>query len=125
MSVINRPAIRDVYRRLRKGFKQFSQMWNVHLDDALLHEMGVDPLQIDLEEETERGGPYFLPMSQECINKLDRRLGFCIEYDDPMNSPVEAFDDGQIVDFAFRNQLLLNNDESSWAAYQSSHWQEQ
>lgn len=96
-------------------------MMNVHLDDTLLQEMGVDPLLIDLEEETERGGPYFLPLSQEKIDALNKRAGFCIEYDDPMDTPIHNFCDGDYVNSAFQSQLLFNNDESSCAAYESSH----
>lgn len=124
MSANNSAAVAEVYHRLKKGFNQFSRMMNVHLDDALLQEMGVDPLLINLEEETERGGPYFLPLSQEHINTWIERREFCIEYDDEMDSPITSFSDGDFVHLAFRSQLLYNNngDVSSWAAYQSSHW---
>ncbi len=41
-----------------------------------LRGQGVDSCQFDLVEETKRGSTYFQPMSQECLNTLDKRPDF-------------------------------------------------
>jgi hypothetical protein len=122
MSTASGSARSQVYKRLKKAFTRLSDMLNVHLEDTLLREMGVDPKQIDLEEETQRGGSYFLPMSQERMDSLNKRPEFSIVFDDEMSSSVWCFSDGDIINLAFRSQLLYNNDESSWQAYEASHW---
>jgi hypothetical protein len=113
----------DVYRRLKKGFNRLSAMLSVHLEDTLLYEMGVDHIQVDLEDETERGGPYFLPMSQERIDALNRRPEVDITFDEDWSSSVWCFSDAETVHLEFRNQLYSNIDESAWKAWEGSHWQ--
>lgn len=122
MPASNFPTRSQVYNRLKKGFNQFSDMMNVHLENTLLCEMGIDSMQIDLEEETERGGPYFLPMSQERMDSLNKRPEFDITFDDEWSNSVWNFCDGDIINLEFRDQLTCSNDESSWQAYEASHW---
>lgn len=96
MSANFRSARLEVYRRLKKGFKEFSGMMNIHLEDTLLREMGVDPMEIDLEEETQRGGPYFLPLSQERMDSLDMRSELSLTFEeedfrDPFDTSLEIY----------------------------------
>jgi len=122
MSDSNFSARRQVYKRLKKGFKQFSNMLNVHLQDAVLREMGIDPMQTDLEEETERGGPYFLPMSQACIDSLDNRPAVDIAFNDEWTDSSWNFYDGDFINLGFRGQMFSCNEENPREAYEASHW---
>jgi hypothetical protein len=113
----------DVYRRLKKGFYQLSDSLNTHLKDNLLCEMGIDHIQVDLEDETERGGPYFLPMSQERMNALNRRPEVDIIIDEEWSTSMWDITDSHVVHFGFRSQLHENIDESTWRAWEDSNWQ--
>ena len=119
----NSGSVRSLYYRLKKAFRDLSGLLNVHLEDALLHDMGVDFTQIDLEEETDRGGPYFLPMSQACMDSLDKRRGFSLAFDDEMSDSIWDFWDANIIHREFQDQIYYNNDESTWQAWQRTHWQ--
>ena len=127
-SVVSMPAIvnpsqREVIKQLCKGFKRLKGMRNVHLDDKFLYEMGVDHVQVDLENETKRGGPYFLPMSRERISSLSKRPKFSIEFDDEWSESVWDFHhDASIVHTTYKSQILESNDESTWCALDSSPW---
>jgi hypothetical protein len=123
MSLNNRSARSQVYKRLKRGFNQFSAMLDVHLEETLLHEMGVDSAQFDLEEETERGGIYFLPKSQECMDSLDQRSGFRIDFDNTISQSIWDFSDGDIINLAFRSQLYYCKNGSASEAWEDSHWQ--
>lgn len=113
----------EVYDRLKKAFNHLSSMLDAHLTDEILHTLAVDHVQVDLENETERGGPYFLPMSQECMDSLNKRPEFAITFDEEWSSSVWGYDDADTVHMAYRNQLYDSNDESVWHAWQGSHWQ--
>lgn len=103
-------------------------MMNAHLEDTLLCELGVDQIQVDLEDETQRGGPYFLPMSQESIDSLDKRPEICITFDDGddgddedlLNSPWDLSD---AVHMAFQAQLYDDNCDGCWRACDQTLWQ--
>lgn len=97
-------------------------MLDAHLDDALLYELGVDHVQVDLEDETEQGGPYFLPMSQERMDNLDKRPELAITFDDEWSSSVWCYDDSDTVNMAYREQLYHSNDETAWSACGATHW---
>lgn len=112
----------EVYKRLKKAFYRFSDSLDAHLDDALLYELGVDHVQVDLEDETEQGGPYFLPMSQERMDGLDKRPEFAITFDDEWSSSVWCYDDSDTVNMAYREQLYRSNDETAWSACGATHW---
>ena len=60
-------------------------MTNVHLEDVLLRELGVDAIRINLEEGTNRGGRYLRPLLQERINRIKGRPEFRITFDDPFD----------------------------------------
>ena len=99
---------------------------NFHLGDTLLREMGVDAIQVDLEEETRRGGPYFLPMSQERMDSLGWRPEFCIEFDDDRTIADRHWYDAYQTHAAFRDQLRHPDDVSTWeaaGALQGTCWQ--
>ena len=123
MSPSTRPSHSEIYKRLKKGFKRVSGVYNVHLDDTLLAEMGVDYVQVNLEEETERGGPYFLPMSQARISSLNKRPEFCIEFDDEWSTSVWDYTDTQQIHTQYECQLYHSNDESAWNALDDSGWE--
>jgi hypothetical protein len=112
----------DVYRRLKKGFYRLSDSLDTHLKDTLLCDMGIDHIQVDLEDETERGGPYFLPMSQERINALNRRPEVDITIDEDWSTSMWNITDSHIVHFGFRSQLYESSDESAWQAWRNSYW---
>ena len=113
----------EVYDRLKKAFNHLSSMLDAHLTDEVLCKLAVDHVQVDLENETERGGPYFLPMSQKCMDSLNQRPEFAITFDEEWSSSVWCYDDADTVHMAYRNQLYDSNDESVWHAWQGSHWQ--
>ena len=96
-------------------------MYNVSLEDALLREMGVDAVQVDLEEETRRGGPYFLPISQERMDSLDQRPDFHLPLDDMCLSPWWFYDADTICN-TFISQLYCNNDGTCSEAWEGTHW---
>jgi hypothetical protein len=120
----NFAARRQVYKRLKRGFKQFSNMMNVHLQDAVLRDMGVDPIQIDLEEERECGGPYFLPMSKARLN-LGCRLAFDLAFDDEWTDSSWNYYDGGLINRQFRYQMFSCNEENPHEVYKARHWRPQ
>lgn len=97
-------------------------MLNVHLEDILLQRMGVDAIQIDLEEETQRGGPYFLPMSKEHMNTFQNRPETCITYENDEYRSVWNFNDGNTIILAFQNELDVCTDKDAWEGWRGSHW---
>lgn len=100
-------------------------MMNAHLEDTLLCELGIDHIQVDLEDETQQGGPYFLPMSQESIDSLDKRPEFCITFDDDEDLSTSVWDLSDVVHMAIRAQLYHDNCDGCWRACDQSHWQSQ
>lgn len=98
-------------------------MLNVHLEDTVLRELGVDSVEVDLEEETLQGGPYFLPMSQDCVNSLTMRSEVDIHFDDEFSESVWCFSDADQIQLEFRNQLYHSKDECGRKAIESTHWQ--
>jgi hypothetical protein len=113
----------DVYRRLKKGFHRLSDTLSTHLDDTLLCDMSIDHIQVDLEVETRRGGPYFLPMSQERINALNKGPNVDITMEEGWSDSVWSLSESYQVHFGFRSQLYDNIDETVWQAWENSHWQ--
>ncbi|KAF7506618.1 hypothetical protein GJ744_011550 [Endocarpon pusillum] len=120
-----RPSREEVYRRLKKGFNGLSGLFKIHLDDALLDEMGIDHVQIDLEQETQRGGPYFISMSQERMASFNKRPAFHVEYDKEWSSSVWSFGASVDVHREYQNQLYHSNDKSPWCELDNSSWQYQ
>ena len=102
-------------------------MLNHRLEDTLLRDMGVDPTQIDLEEETERGGPYFLPMSQEHLNSLGKRreMSLTFVYGDDDAPPRPGWDiaetDSLICEF--KRELDQKVDAIDGELWEGSNWQ--
>jgi hypothetical protein len=113
----------QIYKRLKKGFKEFRAMSNVHLEDALLREMGVDAVKVDLEEETKQGGPYFLPMSQERMASLDQRPDFRLHFGE-LSDSIWWFYDADHILTTFHDQLFQTKDETCSQAWEGTHWQE-
>lgn len=112
----------EVYDRLKKAFNHLSSTLRTRLTDEMLWELNIDHILVDLENETERGGPYFLPMSQDCMDSLNKRPEFAIEFDEESSS-VWCFTDSDIVHMAYQSQLHDRTDDSDWRAWQGSHWQ--
>ena len=113
----------DVYRRLKKGFYGLSDTLSTHLEDTLLCDMGIDHIQVDLEDETERGGPYFLLMSQERINAINKGLNVDITMDEDWSDSVWSLSESYEVHWGFRSQLHENIDDRVWQSWENSHWQ--
>jgi hypothetical protein len=111
----------QVYKRLKKGFREFSDMFNVHLEDGLLREMGVDALCIDLEEETTRGGPYFLPLSQERTDSMNTRPDCRVTIPDEISSSIWSFGDADMVYLGLEGQLYYNEGEKE--TWEDTHWE--
>ena len=114
----------QVYKRLKKGFRQFLDMMTFHLDDSLLHEMGVDPILIDIEEETRTGGPYFLPMSQARLDSLERPSEESrIHFDDEFSDPDGDWSDAYYSCNSIESQLpYTETDINRRAIYQGTQW---
>ncbi len=104
------------------GSNQFWKLLDPHLDDTLLSDLSVDHIQIDLENETEQGGAYFLPMSQERIHSLNKRPEFAITFDPEESTSVWCYDDADAVHMVYRGQLCDSNDETPWNACDATQW---
>jgi hypothetical protein len=130
MSTTPRSARAQVYQRLKKLFWKLSGMMNAHLEDTLLCELGKDHIQVDLEDETQRGGPTSCgTMSQESIDSLNKRTELCITFDDDDDDDEDlstsVWDLSDVVHMAFRAQLYHENCDGCWRACDQSHWQSQ
>lgn len=79
-----------VFNKLKEAFREFERMSDFHLNDTLLREMGVDPVLIDINEETRTGGPYFLPMSQSRLEGLEPNEDIKLKMCD--GCPIPEFD---------------------------------
>lgn len=78
----------EVYNRLKEAFNHLPILLDAHLSDEMLHKLAVDHVQVDLGNETGRGGPYFWPMSQTGMDGLNKRPDFAITFDEEWSSSV-------------------------------------
>ncbi len=108
------------YRTLKRLLLTLRASFEFHLDVLALSELGVDALRIDLQEETERGGPYFLPISQSYLNSLDNRPDF--EAGLSLDDFQWNWSDAGVLQLAFAKQLLTSRDESAWNALDTTKW---
>ena len=98
-------------------------MCNVHLEDAMLREMRVDAVKIDLEEETIRGGPYFLPLSQEHMDSLDQRPEFRLHFGE-LSPSIGWYYDADHILSAFQHQICSCSDDGTYlGAWEGTRWQ--
>ncbi len=114
------PAGRRVqsYSVLKQLFTTLRTSFEFHLNESALSNLGIDASQVDLHEETERGGPYFLPMSQSRLQSLDNLPEF---------KPNLSLDDNQwswsdacALEYAFYAQTNSSKDHSLWSAIDST-----
>lgn len=93
-----------------------------------LFDQGVDGCPFNLVEEATWGSPYFQPMSQECVNTLDKRPDFEeIPFGEDDSWPSEG--DAHWVRVAITDQLDRQKDEPEdvedlWRAIEFTSWEE-
>lgn len=120
MSSFNKERREQSYRNLSHLFNTFRASLNPHIDVEALAELGVDVSVADLHEETARGGPYYMPISQSRLQSLDQRPefdpGFSLD-DDQWNSS-----DGCTLLRAFYEQMTESRDGSLFRAYEKTKW---
>lgn len=108
--------------KLQDLFLCFRSSMDPHFSAEQLAETGVDAMQFDLVEETLKGGPYFRPMSEECLLSLDKRPDmyrppFWTDCGFPSNA------DSYMVREEIMGQLLDSRDDDLWSACESSQWE--
>lgn len=57
---------------LRELFVSLESILDPRIDQSTISEMGIDSTLVDLQEETDRGGIYFRPLSQHRLRKICR-----------------------------------------------------
>ena len=110
----------ESYTKLKQLFKTFQDALNPYLDSSALEGLGVDVSMVDLHDETARGGPWYLPMSQSRLEALDERPDFCPGFmmdDEKWNEP-----DAYVLLHAFYKQLTEPKGNSSFQAYRRTKW---
>ncbi len=108
------------YTKLKQLFHTFKDTLNPHLDVLALADLGVEIFLVDLSEETARGGPYYLPMSQSCLQALDERPEFSLTFswnDDRWNDP-----DAYTLARAFSEQMTESREGTLFRAYEKTRW---
>lgn len=117
MSTLEEQRTRS-YRRLEYLYGTLRATFKRHLDSDLLAELGIDVSMVDLYEETEHGGPYYLPMSQIRLESFDTRPDFapdfCMEHR-PWNEG-----DGSRLLRELTDQL--RGDGSLFSPYEKTQW---
>lgn len=93
---------------------------NPHLDVAALADNGVDVSYIDLYQETEHGGPYFLPTSQSRLETLDQRPPFDMLFS--MEEVKWNYSDAHVLDQGFGSQLQESRDGGVFEAIKTIQW---
>ena len=62
-----------LFQKLQTLYLDFETTLDQRFESNMLCERGVDAVQIDLVDETFKGGVYFQPMSQERLDSLEKR----------------------------------------------------
>ena len=108
------------YAKLKHLYKTFRATLNPYFDVSALAELGVDVTMVNLHDETARGGFYYLPMSQPCLESLNERPDF---------DPDFCMDDHQWNQFdactlfrAFSEQMWDSKGRSLDHAYDKTKW---
>lgn len=120
MSNFSKERREKSYIKLSHLFNNFRAILNPHLDVSTLAELGVDVSFIDLHEETARGGPYYLPISQSRLQNFHKRPlfdpGFSLE-DDPWN-----YHDGCTLLDGFAEQMVRSREGTASRAIREKKW---
>jgi hypothetical protein len=87
----------------------------------MLYERGVDTAEFALTKATLEGGVYFLPMSQERLNSLDKRPPMYEIPFSPVRYTSEA--DSYMVQAAIIDQINQSKDDDLWKALQHTEWE--
>jgi hypothetical protein len=112
---------RDImYKKLKAQFNLVSATLDPHLDLGTLAENGVDVAFVDLQRETQQGGPYFSPMSQERLESLDQRPRFDVSF--WMEDEEWNYSDGHILSGALGDQMLLSVEGARYSAIEMTKW---
>ena len=126
--VTNMNRREKLVRKLEELFLHFRKCMVSNIDANELNDQGVDSCQFNLVEETRSGSMYFQPMSQECMNTLDKRPEFEeISYGEDDSWPSE--DDAHWARVAITDQLRRQKDEPKkvedlWSAIEFTSWEE-
>jgi hypothetical protein len=115
----------EILERLKLLLHEFKATFDPHLDPAALHELGVDAVEFDLENETERGGCYFLPMSQERLaaegQRQDLKLNFW--HKERPTGWKWLMEDARTIQGALIRQVGdRETDENAPSALQTTRW---
>ena len=116
----SRKRLRD---KLQTLFLTFRNSPDSIFDDVVLKQMGVDSCEFDLIAATPRGGMYFRPMSQECLNVLVKRpdMQRIPFWPDQWRPSAE---DSYMVQDAINDQLRTSRVKNDlWTAYESTQWE--
>ncbi len=109
-----------LYEMLKEQFKILRATFNPHLDVAFLADMRIEVSFIDLHQETQDGGAYYLPMLQSRLDSLDQRPEFRISFS--MDDFQWNYSDGVILCGAFSQQLLGIHAETLSRAIEKTKW---
>lgn len=71
MATIEPSRRNKIYEKLKQTFKTLRATLNPYLDEVTLSELGIDCTYVNLYQETEQGGTYFLPMPAARAAHLD------------------------------------------------------
>jgi hypothetical protein len=83
--------------------------------------MGVDAIQVDMDEETKRGGPYLLSLLQARM-EVNMRPDYDLTFDPEWFTNVWSFRYADRIHLAFGSHLWHCNDEASRELWADSYW---
>jgi hypothetical protein len=108
------------YKKLKTQFYFLRAILDPHLKLDTLAEIGIDVSFVDLHQETQEGGPYFLPMLQSRLESFHQRPDFEVWFmmeDDEWN-----YSDAGVLSTAFSNQMLHGQEDSLFRAIDQTQW---
>lgn len=97
MSEFHMARRKGLFRMLQEMVVNLQSILGPNIDQSTLREIGIDTTLVDLKEETQSGGVYFRPMSEDCWRKLEMEpepdFKFCWPRERPsMADAYELFD---------------------------------
>ena len=108
------------HKRLKTQFYFLRASLDPHLELDTLAEIGIDVSFIDLHQETQEGGPYFLPMLQSRLESFDQRPDFEVCF--MMEADEWNYSDAGVLNHVLFKQMIEGQENSPFRAIDQTQW---